>query len=423
MTVSLLLIFCAIIFLVGLSAFFSGSETALTAVSRARINSLEKAGDKRAALVSRLVGIQEKLIGSLLLSNNIVNILASALATSLFIGLFGDIGVIYATIGMTILVVIFAEVLPKSWAIANTEKFALTVAPFVNIIVIVFGPITNIITRIVRSVLRVFGVDLDEDSSPLSGHDELRGTVDVLNRDGVVAKDDKDRVGGVLDLHELELSDVMVHRTAMTSINADDKPEDLVTQILESQHTRIPVWANETDNIIGIVHAKDMLRALAAGKYNAKKFDIRKTMVEPWFVPESTSLQDQLNAFLRRQAHIALVVDEYGEVEGLVTLEDILEEIVGEIADEHDTELSGLAPQVDGSVIVDGTLPIRDLNRALDWNLPDEEATTIAGLVIHESQMIPEEKQTFTFHGKRFVVMAREKNRITKLRVRNVRTQ
>jgi Mg2+/Co2+ transporter CorB len=423
MTVSLLLVFCAILCLVGLSAFFSGSETALTAVSRARINSLEKAGDKRAALVSSLIDIQEKLIGSLLLSNNIVNILASALATSLFIGLFGDIGVIYATIGMTILVVIFAEVLPKSWAIANTEKFALTVAPFVNIIVIVFGPITNIVTRIVRTVLRVFGIDLDEDSSPLSGHDELRGTVDVLNRDGAMAKDDKDRVGGVLDLHELELSDVMVHRTAMTSINADERPEDLVTQILESQHTRIPVWEDEADNIIGIVHAKDMLRALAAGKYNAKKFNIRKTMVEPWFVPESTSLQDQLNAFLRRQAHIALVVDEYGEVEGLVTLEDILEEIVGEIADEHDTELSGLAPQVDGSVIVDGTLPIRDLNRALDWNLPDEEATTIAGLVIHESQMIPEEKQTFTFHGKRFVVMAREKNRITKLRVRNIRAQ
>ncbi|MEL6784857.1 MAG: HlyC/CorC family transporter [Pseudomonadota bacterium] len=412
----------AVICLIGLSAFFSGSETALTAVSRARIASMEKAGNRRAQLVLRLIDIQEKLLGSLLLSNNLVNILASALATSLFIGLFGDVGVIYATFGMTVLVVIFAEVLPKSWAISNTEKFALTVAPIVNIIVLVFGPITNVITTIVRRVLRVFGVDLDEDSSPLSGHEELRGTVDVLHGDGGVAKDDRDRVGGVLDLHELELSDIMVHRTAMLSVNADDAPEALVEEILSSSRTRLPVWEKETDNIIGIVHAKDTLRALSSLNYDTSQFNIRQTMAEPWFVPESTSLQAQLNAFLQRQAHIALVVDEYGEVEGLVTLEDILEEIVGEIADEHDEELSGLYPQIDGSVVADGSLPIRDINRALDWDLPDEEATTVAGLVIHEAQMIPEEKQTFTFYGKRFVVLRREKNRITSLRIRNLAT-
>ncbi len=382
--------------------------------------SLEKAGNKRAKLVMYLLGIQEKLIGSLLLSNNLVNILASALATSLFIKLFGELGVVYATIGMTVLVVIFAEVLPKSWAIANAERFALAVAPIVNGLVKILGPITNIVTAIVRWVLRLFGVDLSQNGSFLSGHDELRGTVDVLSRDGVMAKDDRDMMGGVLDLHELEISDIMVHRTAMTSIDVDEKPEDIVAQILESQHTRFPVWEGETDNIIGVIHGKDMLRALAAGKYNIKKFNLKKTMVEPWFVPESTTLQDQLNAFLKRQAHIALVVDEYGEVEGLVTLEDILEEIVGEIADEHDEELSGLEPQVDGSVIVEGILPIRDLNRALDWELPDEEATTIAGLVIHEAQMIPNEKQTFTFYGKRFVVLRREKNRIMEIRIRNL---
>ncbi|MCJ8307861.1 MAG: HlyC/CorC family transporter [Hyphomicrobiales bacterium] len=422
MLLSLWIIVIAVLFLLFLSAFFSGSETALTAVSRAKMHSMEKAGNHQAALVSRLLATQEKLIGSLLLSNNLVNILASALATSLFISLFGDLGVVYATLGMTILVVIFAEVLPKSWAISNTERFALTVAPVVNIVVTVFGPITNIVTYIVRVVLRLFGINLDENSTLLSGHDELRGTVDVLNREGVVAKDDRDRVGGVLDLHELEIEDIMVHRTAMSCIDADDKPEEIVAQILASPHTRLPVFQEENDNIIGVIHAKDMLRDLAELNYDTKKFDIHKTMAEPWFVPETTSLQDQLNAFLRRQAHIALVVDEYGEVEGLVTLEDILEEIVGEIADEHDEEISGLQVQVDGSVIVEGTLPIRDLNRALDWQLPDEEATTIAGLVIHEAQMIPEEKQTFTFYGKRFVVVGREKNRITKLRIRNLST-
>lgn len=420
MALTLWLTLFAVLFLIGLSAFFSGSETALTAVSRAKMHALEKAGDQRAGLVSRLLGIQERLIGSLLLSNNLVNILASALATSLFIKLFGELGVVYATIGMTILVVIFAEVLPKSWAISNTERFALTVAPVVGGLVKVVGPLTDVITAIVRAVLRRFGIDLSEDSSPLSGHDELRGTVNVLNRDGSVEKDDRDRVGGVLDLHELEIEDVMVHRTVMTSVNADDNPEEIVEQVLGAQYTRLPVWEKETDNIIGIIHAKDMIRALSSGKYDVQNFDVRSAMSEPWFVPESTSLRDQLNAFLRRQAHIALVVDEYGEVEGLVTLEDILEEIVGDIADEHDEDISGLTVQVDGSVIVDGTLPIRDLNRALDWELPDDEATTIAGLVIHEAQMIPEEKQTFTFHGKRFVVLGRERNRITTLRIRNL---
>ena len=420
MTLSFWFIVVAIVCLLALSAFFSGSETALTAVSRARIMSMEKSGNTNAGLVMRLMGIQERLIGSLLLSNNLVNILASSLATSLFISNFGELGVVYATIGMTILVVIFAEVLPKSWAIANTEKFALTVAPVVSILVRILGPITDVVTKIVRSVLKMFGVNLDDRSLSLSGYEELRGTVDVLNRDGSVHREDHYMVGGLLDLHELELSDIMVHRTAMTSIDADDSSEKIVEQILESPYTRFPVWEGENDNIIGVIHGKDMLRAIASGKFNIKNFDVRKTMADPWFVPDTTTLQDQLKAFLRRQAHIALVVDEYGEMEGLVTLEDILEEIVGEIADEHDEELPGLDIQLDGSVIVEGTLPIRDLNRALDWELPDEEATTVAGLVIHEAQMIPEEKQTFTFHGKRFVVLKREKNRVVQLRIRNV---
>lgn len=414
------LIVLAILLLLLASAFFSGSETALTAVSRARIHSKEKNGDERAGLVARLIADREKLIGALLLSNNLVNILASALATGLFISLFGELGVVYATIAMTALVVVFAEVLPKSWAISNPDRFSLAVAPLVNQLVRILGPIAKFVGYCVRWILARFGVDLNEDVSGLAAHEELRGTVDVLHREGAVIKADRDRVGGLLDLHELEVSDVMVHRTSMASLDADDDPQKLVEQILASPHTRIPVWQDKMDNIIGIIHAKDMLRALAATEYNVSAFDIRVTMTEPWFVPDSTSLPDQLNAFLRQHAHIALVVDEYGEMEGIVTLEDILEEIVGEIADEHDENMTGLSQQVDGSVIVDGTLSIRDINRALDWELPDDEATTVAGLVIHEAQMIPEEKQTFTFHGKRFVVLARERNRITQLRIREL---
>lgn len=231
---------------------------------------------------------------------------------------------------------------------------------------------------------------------------------------------DGGRAAPLAVLHEREVSDVMVHRTNMRSVNADDPPEAVVREILQSPHTRMPLWRGSLDNIVGVLHAKDLLRALNDVGNDFSKIDVMKIATKPWFVPDTTTLLDQLNAFLRRKAHFAVVVDEYGEVEGLVTLEDILEEIVGEIADEHDLEIQGVKQEADGSVVVDGSVPIRDLNRALDWTLPDDEATTIAGLVIHETQSIPDERQAFTFHGKRFVVMKRDKNRIARIRIRPV---
>lgn len=420
MTTVLWLLIFAVLFLIVVSAFFSGSETALTAASRARMHTLEKNGDEKAKLVTRLIENRERLIGGLLLGNNLVNILASAIATSVFIRLFGDAGVVAATLVMTVIVVIFAEVLPKSLAISNPDTFALRVSPVVSIVVAIFAPFTKMISRIVRWILKWFGINLDENDSYYSASDELRGTVEVLHRDGSVVKDDRDRLGGLLDLHELELSDVMIHRTDIEMLDADETPAKIVNQVLSSQYTRLPLWRGDTDNIIGVVHAKDVLRALAKHNNNPKKIDVMDVASKPWFVPETTTLKDQLNAFLQVKAHLALVVDEYGEFEGLVTLEDILEEIVGEIADEHDIDMKGITPQPDGSILVEGSVPIRDINRALDWQLPDDEATSIAGLVIHEAQMIPEEKQTFSFYGKRFVVQKREKNRITLLRVRTL---
>jgi Mg2+/Co2+ transporter CorB len=419
MTTAIWLLLFAIIILIFCSAFFSGSETALTAASRARMHQLEKNGDIRAGYVTRLLERQDQLIGTLLIGNNIVNILASALATSFFLNMFGEAGVVVATFVMTILVVIFAEVLPKSVALAHSDRFAIVVSPFIRVIVWVLSPFARTVGSIVRAILRFIGVQI-EGESLLSAHEELRGAVEVLHKDGSMVKDDRDRLGGILDLHELEISDVMIHRTKMETINLNDPNEQIVKQILESPYTRIPLWQGDNDNIVGVIHSKDVLRALAGKKKTAAEIDFKRISTKPWFVPETTTLQDQLNAFLRKKAHIALVVDEYGEVEGMVTLEDILEEIVGDIADEHDTEISGVAPQADGSWIIDGAIPIRDLNRALDWDLPDEEATTVAGLVIHAAQMIPEEKQTFTFYGKRFVILKREKNRITSLRIRGL---
>lgn len=266
-------------------------------------------------------------------------------------------------------------------------------------------------------VLALFGYELSRIEPQRSTQDELRGAVDDFRRDGQVVREDRDRVGGLFDLEELEVSDVMVHRTNMRSVNADDPPEAVVREILQSPHTRMPLWKGSLDNIVGVLHAKDLLRALNDVGNDFAQIDVMKIASKPWFVPDTTTLQEQLNAFLRRKAHFAIVVDEYGEVEGLVTLEDILEEIVGDISDEHDVVVAGVRRQPDGSVVVDGSVPIRDLNRALDWHLPDEEATTVAGLVIHEARSIPDRGQSFTFHGFRFRVLRRERNRITALRI------
>ena len=412
------LIMVSILAMILSSAFFSGSETALTAASKARMHSLSNNGEVRATIVTSLIERRDRLIGALLIGNTIVNILASSLATSLFLGLFGDSGVAIATIAMTVLLVVFSEVLPKSWAIAAPDRFALFVAPAVRVFVAVVGPVSSLVNIIVRYILGLFGVKLSSEVSMLTAQEELRGAVDLLHKEGSVIKADRDRLGGVLDLGDLEVSDIMIHRMAMRALNADDPPEVVIKMVLDSPYTRMPLWKGSTDNIIGVVHAKDLLRALAEPNMEPADLDISKIAQKPWFVPDSTNLKDQLNAFLRRRGHFAIVVDEYGEVQGLITLEDILEEIVGDISDEHDIDIQGVRQEADGSVVVDGSVPIRDLNRALDWSLPDEEATTIAGLVIHESKTIPEERQAFTFYGKRFTVMKRERNRITKLRIR-----
>ncbi len=420
MTLEILLTSAAILVLLGMSGFFSGSETAVTAVSRGRMYTLAQEGDSRAAAVNRLIESQERFLGAILLGNNLVNILASALATSLFVQLFGQAGVGYATLVMTALVVIFAEVMPKTYAIGNSDRFALTAAPILTILVRVSSPITAGIQILVSRLLTFLTRHQAEDH--FSPRQEIRGAIDLHHRAGRVVKFDRDMLGGVLDLPDLTVSDIMVHRTKMETINADEPPEQLVEDVLHSPHTRLPIWQGDLDNIVGIVHAKALLRAVQQAQGDMSKIDIISVAAEPWFVPDTTSLKDQLNAFLRKKAHFALVVDEYGEVMGLVTLEDILEEIVGEISDELDVTVTGIRPQQDGSLIVDGTVPIRDLNRLRDWDLPDEEATTIAGLVIHEAETIPDEGQVFRFHGFRFEILKRQRNRITQLRISPVKT-
>ncbi|MGB7256624.1 MAG: HlyC/CorC family transporter [Pseudolabrys sp.] len=400
-----------------LSAFFAGSETALTASSRASMARLEKHGNRRAGIVNRLLEQRERLIGALLLGNNAVNIAASSLATGILLEWLGNAGIVYATVVMTAVVVIFSEVLPKTAAFNAPDRFALAVARPMQWVVRLLGPILMAIEALVRWLLKFVGMTVGEDQQVLSAREELRGAVDLMHREGGVEKIDRDMFGGVLDLRELAVSDVMVHRTNMITLCVQDPAEDVVNAVIASPVTRIPLWRDQPENIVGILHVKDLLRALHAVDGDAGKVDIAALMSAPWFVPDTRPVSEQLKAFRRRKTPFALVVDEYGEVEGLVTLEDILEEIVGDITDEHDVAMPGVRRQPDGSVNVDGAVPIRDLNRVMEWNLPDEEATTIAGLVIHEARSIPDIGQSFTFHGFRFRVLRRSRNRITALRI------
>ncbi|PHS23872.1 MAG: hypothetical protein COA84_10340 [Robiginitomaculum sp.] len=410
-----LLIGGAVVLLLILSAFFSGSETALTATSRARMHQLEKEGVKGAKRVNQLIADRESLIGAILLGNNLVNILASALTTALFLRLFGQYGVVLATIVMTALILIFAEVAPKTWALSNPDRAAMMVSLPIKLVRILFAPVVLGVEAIIKGLFLLFGIRTK--GSILSPHEEIRGAVDLLSKEGGVEKLDRDMIGGILNLQEMNVEDIMIHRKNMHVIDISQDPEAIITEALQSAYTRLPLWENDPENIVGVLHAKDLLRAIHSGGGDFNAVDIRATMRQPVFTPETTTLPEQLNAFRADHEHFALVVDEYGALMGLVTLEDILEEIVGQIEDEHDRPVHGVSRQSDDAVLVKGDVSVRDLNRAMEWDLPDEEAVTVAGLVIHESQTIPQIGQAFSYYGYRFEITGRKRNQITSLKI------
>ena len=407
----------AVLVLLLLSAFFSASETALTAASRPVMHQLEQAGDRRAKLVNRLHTRTDRLLGTILLGNNLVNILSSALATSALITLFGEAGIVYATVSLTLLVLLFGEILPKTVAFRRANEAALLVAPPINGLVVVLSPITHTLELLVRPLVRAAAGSGDEAGLGPSA-DELRGAIELHAEDGGTAeRQERAMLHSILDLGEVTLEEVMTHRRNVAMIDADEPPATIVAQILASPYTRLPLWRDEPDNIVGVIHAKALFRAVQARDGNPHGLDVVTLSSKPWFVPESRTLMDQLQAFRRRREHFALVVDEYGTLMGIVTLEDILEEIVGDISDEHDIAVPGVIRQPDGSYVVQGRVTIRDLNRELDWVLPDEEAVTIAGLVLHEARRIPEVGQAFLFHGFRFEILRRHRNQITAIRI------
>ena len=407
-----------LVILLGIGALISAAETAMTAASRGRMHQLERDGDYSAKLVNEMMADQENMIGAILLSNNVVNIAASAVTTSVFSTAFpGAIGIALATAVMTFLVVVFGEILPKTLAITRPETVARFLAIPTYWLVKIMGPLARGAQWLVRKTLGVFGVKMGMEIDVLAAHEEIRGAVEYHHSEGLVEGGDRRMLGGVLDLSEMDVSDVMVHRKQMDMIDAGLPPKELLEAVFASGHSRIPLYREEPENIVGVLHVKDLLPSLMQVGGKISKLDVAAIAREPWFVPETTTLKDQLNAFLNKKQHFALVVDEYGALEGLITLEDILEEIVGEIDDEHDLTVEGVRQQPDGSVHVDGHVTIRDLNRAMDWDLPDDEAVTVAGLVIHEAQTIPEAGQIFIFHRHRFQILRRHRNQITAVAV------
>jgi magnesium and cobalt exporter, CNNM family len=407
----------AIAVLLLLSAFFSGSETALTGASRPLLHQLEQTGNHRATIAGKLLSNKPRLISALLLGNNLVNILASALATKVFIDYFGKLGVAYATIVMTVLVLIFAEIIPKTIAFRTANDAALALGPVVRAVVWVLSPLVTALLWLVNGICRLFGTNIHAEDAISGGKDELRGTIELHEGDETSVRHERAMLRSVLDLADVQVGEIMIHRRNLVTIDADEPPDEIVAQALASPYTRIPLWRESPDNIVGILHAKALLRAVQARESDTEELDTVDVAGDPWFIPEYTPLLDQLQAFRERREHFALVVDEYGSLMGIVTLEDILEEIVGDISDEHDIAVTGVKKQPDGSYTVDGDVTIRDLNREFEWTLPDEEAATVAGLVLHETRRIPEKGQTFIFHDFRFEILDRQRHQIKSVKV------
>ena len=408
-----------IVILLILSAFLSGSETALTATSRARMLRMQQEGSRRAGWVAYLLDQHERLLGAILLGNNLVNILASVLATSVFLRLFGETGVVYATLMMTVLVVVFAEVLPKTYAIQTPDQTALRAAGLLRILVGVLAPFTKLLQLISRTILRAAGFTGASAGSLLPAHEELRGAIDLHHKEGGVRKRDRDMLGGILDLGDTHVDEVMVHRKSMLMIDADLTPPRLSNRRWTALYAHSAMVGRAGKHYWRVARQRFVARACRQ-QWRQRNAGYSPACHPPWFVPETTLLIEQLNAFRTRKAHFALVVDEYGALMGLVTMEDILEEIVGHIDDEHDEPDLPIRRLPDGSLEVTGTLSIRDLNREMGWTLPDTEATSIAGLIIHEARAIPEEGQTFVFHGLRFHILSRLRNQILQININQV---
>ena len=415
--VDLIFIVTAVLIPMILSGLLSGIETAITAMSIAKLHKLKTDGNKRAYVISKLREDKENLISAILLANNAFNIFASTMATAFLINAFGEEGVVYATILMTVLVIVFVEVLPKTYAIANPERVALSYAYFLKFTVMICLPIAKAINKVVEYIMDVCNLNHPV-SNLVSPTEEIKGAIDLHHKEGSFDQSDKYMLDGVFYLGETHIREVMTHRKNMQSLNLDLTVQEIITQLKTIAHTRIPVWREKPENIIGILNTRDLYHAILE-QPDVSKLDIRELVVEPMFVHENTPLDEQLAEFKARKTRIAVVIDEYGDIQGIITLADILEEIVGRIHDEHDKDKNDIILNED-HCLVKGEVTIRDLNRLMNWSLPDEEASTIAGLLIHKAEHIPEVNEKLEFYGFVFDVIAKDNNQLTSIKIMKI---
>jgi Mg2+/Co2+ transporter CorB len=417
MTLNSALVVFAIIALLIVAAFLTAAETSLAAVSQARMHRLSSANTAEADRSLRWLAAPEQLNDALLFGHTVALVLATTLATSVALRLFTRDGVLVATLIMASLAFAVGHVLPKALAAARGERFALSTVSVLRWIVPLLAPVAGVLRWTVLRLAKPFAVPLDQPAPAITSHEEIRGAIELHHHEGGVEREHRDMLGGILDLARLQLADVMVHRKNMEVLDASAPAEAIVRHVLSSTHTRFPIWRDDPENIVGVLHLKVLVRTLMERQGSLSDLNIMGLAGEPWFVPDTTTLEEQLNAFRDRHEHFALVVDEYGVLQGLVTLEDIVEEVFGKISEGRQARSDTVRPRADGSFIADGLMPVRELNRQLRWTLPVDHATTIAGLVIHEARIIPDVGHVFSFYGFKFEVLRRQRNQITLLRI------
>ena len=414
----------SILGLILLSAFFSGAETSLTSASKARMRTLAKSGKKNAQIYEKIFADKEKLICTILLANNLVNVLASAIATSILLNYFANDGIAYVTIIMTLMILVFGELIPKTIALFKADSISLFISPIFKILIIIFYPITSSLNFLVKIILKPLNIKIinkEKNTNQLESEEELRGAID-LHGDDSEESQEKQMLKSILDLDDVTVDSIMIPRKNVFSLPLSIGYTDLIKKINDKPHSRIPIWDKNTENIIGILQARQLIG------FNIKKnldFNIRDFCKRPWFIPESSTLANQLMEFKKRKEHFAIVVDEYGEFLGIVTLEDILEEIVGDIDDELDEikvskTIKGVKKISTNKYIVRGNVTIRDLNRELGWNFLDKDASTVAGLILYESRSIPNVGQVFLFYDHKFEILEKKNNQITLIRITKI---
>ncbi len=409
--------YITVVILICLSGLSSASETAMTGCSTGKLQQLHKEGNKRAKLIIRMLKAKDNVITGLLIINNIVNIAATSLVTSLFIHFLGNEGAAYATVFMSVLIIIVAEVIPKAMAIANPEKLALFIAWPLNLLLTIFYPIIKLLQWLVKICMRLFGLN---NNSIVSGQDEVRGVIDYQHQEGRVFKDDRDMLDGVLDLNYLTVSDLLVPRNQMQTLPGDIDKRELLNRALSIPYSRVPVWKDNKDNIIGMLHIRSLFDALQQNNFDSNKIKLDDILLQPWFVPETTLIRDQLKQFKQRKVHSAIAIDEYGDIKGIITLEDILEEIVGQIEDEYDKEQPKISYKSGGRILVAGDITIRDLNKAMNWDLPEHQASTLAGLIMEELERIPEQGERITIKDLSCRIVKRSGNTIKSVQIRSL---